>query len=168
MGLIERLFGGRQGGEAALYDAVIARGRAPHWYQAGGVPDTMEGRFDMIATILAFVLIRLEQDESARGFSVRLTERFIADMDGQLRQTGVGDVGVGKYVGQMLSLLGGRLGAYRDAGDGKALAAALERNLYRGAAPDAAALAHVSAALIALRERLAQTATPQLLDGALP
>ena len=71
--------------------------------------------------------------------SVRLTERFVTDMDGQLRESGIGDIGVGKHIGKMMAMLGGRLGAYRDglaAGD---LDTALRRNLYRGVEPEAAA-----------------------------
>ncbi len=66
----------------ALYRAIVAVARAPDWYQAGAVPDTVDGRFDVVALVLALVLLRLEGDEGARQFSADLTERFIADMDG--------------------------------------------------------------------------------------
>jgi cytochrome b pre-mRNA-processing protein 3 len=62
--------------------------------------------------------------------SVRLTELFVTDMDGQLRESGVGDLVVGKHIGRLMSVLGGRLGAYRAALAGQEdLGAALERNL---------------------------------------
>jgi cytochrome b pre-mRNA-processing protein 3 len=166
MGLIETLFGAKQPpATAPLYEAIVAYGRAPHWYLDGAVPDTMDGRFDMIAAILAFVLLRLEHDPDAAEPSARLTERFIDDMDGQLRQNGVGDVGIGKYVGQMMSMLGGRLGAYRDglaAGD---LIPAIKRNLYRGDDSGMAALAHSNTQLLALRDRLAGRETAAILAG---
>ncbi len=168
MGLIDKLFGtGATPEGAALYAAIIAEGRAPHWYLEGAVPDSLDGRFEMIATILAMVLLRLEADPAAAGPSARLTERFIDDMDGQLRQSGVGDVGIGKNVGKMMSLLGGRLGAYRAglvAGD---LGPALLRNLYRGVDPGGAALAHTRDALQSLHDRLAILPTQAVLDGAL-
>ena len=130
-----------------LYDAIVAEGRREHWYAQGAVPDTIDGRFDMIVAILAQVLLRLEQAAAAQD-SVWLTELFVDDMDGQLRQQGIGDVVVGKHVGRMMSALGGRLAAYRAALSGQAdLAEALSRNLYRGAALDPAALAHVAAEL---------------------
>jgi len=121
----------------ALYEAVVAEARRPDWYLAGEVPDTMDGRFDMVALVLALVLIRLE-DEGPEGtapqLSATLTERFIADMDGTLRQDGVGDQVVGKHIGRMVAALGGRLGAYRDArGDNAQVGDALRRNLWRGA-----------------------------------
>ena len=81
-----------------LYHAVVAEGRQPHWYLQGGVPDTLDGRFDMIVAILAQALMRLEALGAAQE-SVWLTELFIDDMDGQLRQEGIGDVVVGKHIG---------------------------------------------------------------------
>ena len=165
---IAKLFGGRDEEALPLYNAVIARARAPHWYEAGAVPDSIDGRFDMVATILALVLLRLEEDPVAAGPSAKLTERFVDDMDGQLREIGIGDIVVGKHIGKMMSMLGGRLGAYRDASTADALDAALVRNLYRGAAPDAAALGHARDAVLALRESLAGTPTDALLAGKLP
>jgi hypothetical protein len=88
-----------------LYQAVVHRGRAVHWYVEGGVPDTLDGRFDMIAAVLTLVLLRLEQAD-LRHESVWLTELFIDDMEGQLRQIGIGDLVVGKHVGRMMSALG--------------------------------------------------------------
>jgi len=163
-----KLFGSRDEEALPLYTAIIARARAPHWYEAGRVPDSIDGRFDMVATVLAFVLLRLEGDPVAAGPSAKLTERFVEDMDGQLREIGIGDVVVGKHIGKMMSMLGGRLGAYRDAVTADALDAALVRNLYRGAAPEAAALGHARESLLALRTALAATPTATLLAGTLP
>lgn len=168
MGWWGRLFGERHDEALPLYTAVVRRGREDHWYLAGGVPDTVDGRFDMIAAVLAMVLLRLEGDAAAAPLSAHLTERFVEDMDGQLRQMGIGDIVVGKHIGKMMSMLGGRLGAYRDglaAGD---LRPALVRNLYRGEAPAPAALAHVAAQLTALYAALAATPLDALAAGDLP
>lgn len=153
---------------APLYRAVVARGRQPHWYVAGAVPDTVDGRFDMIAAVLAMVLLRLEEDPAGAGPSAALAERFVDDMDGQLRQIGVGDILVGKHIGRMMSMLGGRLGAYRAGLAADDLDPALVRNLYRGTAPAPDALAHVGTALRALRASLDQIPTERLLAGELP
>lgn len=145
--LFQRLFARTDPKDAMqpLYQAIIREGREPHWYLEGEVPDTIDGRFDMIVAILAQVLMRLEALGAAQE-SVWLTELFVDDMDGQLRQQGIGDVVVGKHVGRMMSALGGRLAAYRAALTGEAdLAEALSRNLYRSVAPVPAALAHVEA-----------------------
>src|SRR3982751_2333547 len=153
MGFFDR-FKAKRGETAALYAAVVARARTPHWYLDGAVPDTIDGRFDMIAAALAMVMLRLEDDPAGAPAATYLAEAFVDDMDPQLREIGVGDLLVGKHVGRMMGMLGGRLGAYRDglaAGD---LKPALVRNLYRGEAPDPAALAHVERELLALRQGL--------------
>jgi cytochrome b pre-mRNA-processing protein 3 len=154
---------------APLYGAVVALARNPDWYRQGAVPDTLDGRFDMIAAVLALVLLRVEAEgEAGRTPSAALVERFVDDMDGQLRQIGIGDIVVGKHVGKMMSALGGRLGAYREALDGGDLRAALARNLYRGAAVAPEALAFVDARLRALAAALAEVPFDRLLEGSLP
>jgi cytochrome b pre-mRNA-processing protein 3 len=168
MRLLQRLFKTPDRGTAPLlYAAIVARGREPHWYETGAVPDTIDGRFDMIAAVMSLVLLRLEVEEYAIPFSTQLTEVFIDDMDGQLRQIGIGDIVVGKHVGKMMGMLGGRLGAYRDGLAAGTLGEALVRNLYRGEAPAPEALAHVETALRALHTRLTETPVDTLLDGAL-
>jgi len=151
-----------------LYAAVIERARAPHWYLDGAVADSIDGRFDMVAAILALVLLRLDALEM-KVEETRLTELFIDDMEGQVRQIGFGDLIVGKQVGRMVGALGGRLDAYRAglAGDAP-LGEALVRNLYRGQAPADAALAHVEARLRAFAAGLDALAGDALLAGRLP
>lgn len=173
MRLWDRLTGRKPENPAALlYQAVVARGREPHWYEAGAVPDSVNGRFDMIATVLGIVMLRIEHEAAAAETIARLTECFVDDMDGQLRQIGIGDVVVGKGIGKMMALLGGRIGAYRDAlADGAepgAFEAALLRNLYRGEEPGGEALAHSAHALRALRDRLAGVSLDELIAGRLP
>ena len=169
MGLLQRLFGRPDRGTApALYAAIVERGRLPHWYQAGAVPDRVDGRFDMIAAVMALVLLRLEGDTEGVPLSTLVAECFIDDMDGQLREIGIGDIVVGKHMGRMMGMLGGRLGAYRAGLAEGDLKPALVRNLDRGHAPAAAALAHVEAELLAFRDSLAQAPLGLLLGGALP
>jgi cytochrome b pre-mRNA-processing protein 3 len=168
MKLLQRLFGRPDRGTApALYQAMVARGREPHWYAEGLVPDTIDGRFDMIAAILSLVLIRLEADPEGVAHGAVLTEVFIDDMDSQLRQIGIGDIVVGKHVGRMMAMLGGRIGAYREglAGD---LKPALIRNLYRGEAPPPEALGHVESAMFALRDSLEGASIESLIAGEIP
>ncbi|MEG3163665.1 ubiquinol-cytochrome C chaperone family protein [Sphingomonas sp. PB2P19] len=142
--------------------------RAEHWYLEGGVPDTVDGRFDMIATILALVMLRLEAEPAGGEPAARLAERFVDDMDGQLREFGIGDIVVGKHIGRMMGMLGGRLGAYRDglaAGD---IDGAMIRNLYRGVVPTPDALGHVRLTLMNFHAALAATPITHLLAGELP
>src|SRR3569833_2572758 len=114
MGFIARLIGRRDETALPLYNAIVTRAREPHWYEAG-VPDTVDGRFDMIATALSFVLLRLEDEPAAAEASARLTERFIDDMDGQLRDLGSGDIVGGGRGGGGGGGRGGRRGAGRAA-----------------------------------------------------
>jgi len=164
----DKVLGRRDETGLPLYEAAVARARQPHWYLDGQVPDTVDGRFDMIAAVLSFVLLRLETEPEAARLSVAAAERFVDDMDGQIRQAGIGDIVVGKRIGRMMAMLGGRLGAYRDALATASLGDALVRNLYRGEAPPAPALAHVEAALLAFRAALADTDLPALERGELP
>ncbi|RVQ67828.1 hypothetical protein EKN06_07915 [Croceicoccus ponticola] len=131
--LLERLFGNASGGDlVALWHRIVAIAREEHWYASRGVADTVEGRFDMVTAVTALVLIRMEREGEAEH-AARLTELFIDDMDGQLREAGVGDLVVGKSMGKLVSALGGRIGAYREglAADDATLAQAAERNTTR-------------------------------------
>jgi cytochrome b pre-mRNA-processing protein 3 len=113
------------------------------------------------------VLLRMETlGDAARAPSARLTELFVTDMDGQLRQRGIGDLVVGKHVGRMMGQLGGRLAAYREGlGEGGDLAGAIDRNIYRGAEVPAEARAHVGQELRALAARLERHDLAALLSG---
>lgn len=147
MSLLARLLGRKPDPREALrplWNRIVALGREPGWYAKGGVADTVAGRFDMIALITALVLLRMDGDPALRGPSARLTELFVQDMDGQLRQSGVGDLVVGKRMGKLMGALGGRIEALRGAlasPDDAALRAAIERNvtLIEGADPAAVA-----------------------------
>jgi cytochrome b pre-mRNA-processing protein 3 len=155
----------------SLYAAIVAEARRPDWYLAGEVPDTMDGRFDMVALVLSLTLLQFETDGdvAAPQASADITDRFIADMDGNLRQDGVGDQVVGKHLGRMMAALGGRLGAYREAGaDDDALSSALARNLWRGKPPGDDALGWVTAEARRLQARLAATPFATLHSGGWP
>jgi len=168
VGFWNKLFGkrGERDALAPLYRAVVAAARRPVWYRAGGVPDTLDGRFDMVAAILSLVLLRLEREgESGRAPAALLTEIFVDDMDGQLRQAGIGDIVVGKHIGKMMGALGGRLGAFRDGMAGGDLDGVIVRNIYRGDAPDPAAQAVIRDGLVTLDAALTATPIAEMLDG---
>jgi cytochrome b pre-mRNA-processing protein 3 len=153
-----------------LYQAAVAAARDSRWYREGGVPDTIDGRFDMLSSVLALTLIRLEEaGEEGRAPSVLLAETFIDDMDGTLREIGIGDVVVGKRVGKMMGALGGRAGAFRRALAGEEdFAAAVRRNVFREDAPSEEAVAFVASRLRDFDARLRATALEQVLAGELP
>ena len=101
---------------AELFDAVTREARQPHWYRQGGVPDTLDGRFAVVATVTALVLVRLESGgEAGDAASVALTERFVAVMEAEHRELGLGDPGLGKKVRKLVSALGRRVDLWRAA-----------------------------------------------------
>ncbi len=170
MSLLSRLLRPSEPRLRPLYTAAVAAARAPAWYLAG-VPDTREGRFDMLAAVVALILLRLEAEGggAARHDSAELTELFVADMDGSLRQMGIGDLVVGKHVGKMMAVLASLLDAFRDsAGDAVAWRQAVRRNIFRDAPPSEAQLATVAARLADWRDALGRTATSDLLAGGVP
>ena len=118
-----------------LWRRVVEIAREKPWYADCGVADTVPGRFDAVTMVLALVMLRMERDKNDDDTliepSARLIELFVDDMDGQLRQSGIGDLVVGKHIGKLMSVLGGRIGALRDAlrQDDAALVTALERNV---------------------------------------
>lgn len=173
MSVLSRLFSRKDPREVAraAYDRVVALGREPFWYLDGQVEDSVDGRFEAVTMVLAAVLLRLEHDDTdpqVRQFSVFLAELFVDDMDGQLRQNGVGDLVVGKHIGKMMSALGGRLGAYREAlasGDGAQLGQALRRNLYRDAPVEETAVIASADHLAQLYARLRGIPAKSVMEG---
>ena len=99
-----------------MFDWVTREARARHWYIEGRVPDTIEGRFAMLATIAALVILRLERG-GTRGIeaSVALTERFVEVMESEHREMGLGDPKLGRTVRKLVSGLraASRCGAAR-------------------------------------------------------
>lgn len=165
MSFLSRLFGNREDTLAPvrpLWHRVVEIAREKAWYADYGLADTVPGRFDAITLVLALVLLRMEQDEALMEPAVRLTEIFIDDMDGQLRQTGLGDLVVGKHVGKLMGTLGGRLGALREVlpQDDIALADVVARNVTLVEGGDATKLV---LAVRTLANRLAATSSEDLM-----
>ena len=151
---------------SAAYRQVVDAARQPHWYTEGAVEDTVDGRFEMVCALMSVTLIRLEEDgEEGQLPSVRLTEVFVDDMDGQLREFGIGDVVVGKHVGRMMGALGGRLSAYKEGLVQGTLDSAILRNLHRGEDRGAAARSHCASALSAHLDWLMTVPLAQFIAG---
>lgn len=147
MSLLAKIFGRQTDPKerfVPLWRAIVAIAREPRWYAECGVADTQEGRFDMLSAVLATVIVRMERSESLRAQAALLTELFVEDIEGQLRQQGIGDPTLGKRMGKLMSALGGRIGAYRaglaDENDGPLIEAAL-RNVTFGEGGEPACVA---------------------------
>jgi cytochrome b pre-mRNA-processing protein 3 len=145
---------------AALFDAVTGEARRPCWYVEGAVPDTLDGRFAVLATIAALLLVRLEREgEAGDRASVALTERFIEVMESEHRELGLGDPALGKTVRKLVGMLARRTGLWR-AANGEWIEAARD-SLYKGTVNDAA-LNHSAAALHDFARRLDATPLVEL------
>lgn len=145
---------------AQAYDRIVAQARQPGFYLDAGVPDSVDGRFDLIA-LHAFLVMRRLKAEAGGGtaFSQALFDHMFEDMDRNLREMGAGDLGVGRRVKAMAKAFYGRVAAYEAglASGPRVLAEALRRNLYRDAPPadgDAAAMAAYVAHAAALLDTL--------------
>ena len=149
----------------SLWHAIVSEARDKRWYRDFAVADTVEGRFDMITLVLAVVLLRVEREGDGAS-SVALTELFIEDMDSQLRESGVGDLMVGKHIGKLMATLGGRIGALREALPlgSEALAEAVARNATLVEGADAAPLA---GELLRFHAQIEQVPLAALLEGSL-
>ena len=113
--LFPRLTSAPERGEA-LFEAVTAKARERHWYVEGEVPDTLDGRFGMLATLAALVMVRLEQvGEQGEATSVALTERFIEVMESEHRELGLGDPALGRTVRKLVGSLARRVELWRSA-----------------------------------------------------
>lgn len=130
----------------ALYTAAVRQARQPAFYAECSVPDTVDGRFDLIVLHVFLTLRRLRRaGEPGERCGKTMVEVLVDDMDQNLREMGVGDLSVGKKVKVMMQAFMGRSKAYDDAlasgADPSALAAALQRNVYGRDVPKARQLA---------------------------
>lgn len=120
-----------------LYGAIVAQSRSPVFYTDFGVPDTIEGRFDVLVLHMHFVNARLaDSGEAGAALGQELLDRFFEDMDASLREIGIGDLSVPKKMRTLAEAYLGRsavYGAAIKAEDETALAAAIARNALAGA-----------------------------------
>jgi cytochrome b pre-mRNA-processing protein 3 len=153
-----------------LYGTAVAAARDPYLYLTLGVPDTLDGRFDMVG-LHSFLLIQRLTGAPAPGptLAQAVFDAMFSDMDINLREMGVGDLSVGKRVKAMWEAFHGRAAVYAPAlraSDTVALEAALQRNVWRGeAAPDGAAAALARLA-VAQHSHLASQELAALAAGA--
>jgi cytochrome b pre-mRNA-processing protein 3 len=132
-----------------LYTKAVATARLPDFYRAFAVPDTIEGRYEMIVLHVVLLLRRLRQPgEHQKRLAQALVDYMAADLDRSIRELGVGDLSVGKFMKRLGEGLYGRAAVYDkalDTGDKGALAEALLRNIYDGEGPDDRILAAFAA-----------------------
>jgi cytochrome b pre-mRNA-processing protein 3 len=117
----------------AIYGTIVAQAREPLFYQAYGVPDSVNGRFDLVLLHLWMVLRQLRSGPD-EALPQALFDHFCSDMDANLREMGVGDLSVPKRMQAFGEAFYGRSAAYdRALAEGpELLALALDKNIYSG------------------------------------
>jgi cytochrome b pre-mRNA-processing protein 3 len=147
-----------------LYGQAVQAARQPYFYADLAVPDSLDGRFDVVGLYVALLIRRLHRDADPRGAKLAqaVFDAMFADMDTNLREMGVGDMSISRRVKNMWEAFHGRAQAYEaplQAADAAGLATALARNVWRGALPDDDARP-VRLAAIALETDAALAAQP--------
>ncbi len=114
-----------------IYAQLVEQAREPHFYTDCGVPDTLDGRFEMILLHMFLYQRSPVQDKTEAQLRRMVAEAFFEDMDRSLREIGISDTGVGKRIKAMARAYFGRLKVYEEAlADDALLAQALLRNVY--------------------------------------
>ena len=152
----------------ALYGAIVAQARSAALYTRYGVPDTVQGRFELIVLHLVLVLSRLGRGDGAgRRLGQKLFDMFCRDLDDNLREMGVGDLAVPKKMRRFGEAFYGRQAAYLAAlaaPDERELENTFARNIFRveGSDERAAVLARYA---LAARKQLEGRDERALLRG---
>lgn len=150
---------------AAIYKRVGEQARAAELFEACGIPDTLDGRFDALALHAALMIDRLRREPDGEVLAQAFFDAMFRHLDLTLREIGIQDLGVGRRIKIMAEGLHGRALAYREAlNDGPApLAEVLRRNAYGGRSPeDQQQLARLEAYVREYARSLASTARNDL------
>jgi cytochrome b pre-mRNA-processing protein 3 len=168
------------------YSRVVEQARRPGFFTDCGVPDTVDGRFELICLHAFLYLHRLKREpRGAAALGQRFFDMMFADFDRSLREMGTGDLSVGREIKRMAEAFYGRVAAYEQglAGDDSVLETALQRNLFGTAPPTQANLQatalyvrHEAARLdrqgagelLAGQITFGDPPSPSLADGAIP
>jgi cytochrome b pre-mRNA-processing protein 3 len=151
-----------------IYRIIVDQARQPRFYTDLDVPDSVDGRFEMV-TLHAFLVIRRlkGESESSSDAAQALFDLMFEDMDVSLREMGAGDMGVGKRVKAMVQAFYGRIASYEAglAGEEGALEDALSRNVYATVEPREAAVAELARYLCAQAAHMVTLNLPDVENG---
>jgi cytochrome b pre-mRNA-processing protein 3 len=150
---------------AALYAGTAETARAPELFEACGIPDTLDGRFDALALHAALVIDRLRREPEGETLAQAFFDAMFRHLDLTLREIGVQDLGVGRRIKIMAEGFHGRALAYREAlaGGAASLGDVLRRNAYGGRSPDDGQVARLEVHVRRYAEKLAATSRQDLL-----
>ena len=152
-----------------LYTAAVDAARVPGFYRDLGVADTIEGRYEMIVLHVVLLVRRLRAVGSGQAKLAQAVIDFMAsDLDRSMRELGVGDLSVGKFMKRLGEGLYGRAAAYEkalDDHDSSALEAALLRNIYDGYEPDEGILPVIARHVQTQQDHLAEQSIERIAAG---
>ncbi len=150
-----------------IHGEIVAAARAPALYTDCGVPDDLDGRFEM-TTLHADLLLRRLAELGQTDLAQEIVDRVFEGFDDALREMSISDVGVAKRMKKMANAYFGRSGAYApglSAGDAEALAAALARNALRAGDAPTPASRRLALRTLGLQRRLAETPLEAFMSG---
>ncbi|WP_322989113.1 MULTISPECIES: ubiquinol-cytochrome C chaperone family protein [unclassified Hoeflea] len=153
------------------YALITQAARSPVFYEHMGVPDTVMGRFEMIAVHLILYLRRTgTAGVAAQGIAQEIVDAFFEDIDHSIRELGIGDMGVPKRMKKLARMFYGRVKSYGQAiesGDEAVLADALGRNIHPDDADAARSMQQLSHWVMQTARALEQTDEDTLASGRL-
>lgn len=153
----------------ALYDRIVLAARQPEFFGPGKVPDSVDGRFELLTLMVFLVTRRLRAVNEADRPDQWVFDAYIKDMDGAVREMGVGDTAVGKRVKRMAQAFYGRSARYLGALEKRDLdemQSALTENLLATVdAPDADFVVHMAEWVLAADRSLAKQDQDQLFES---
>ncbi len=166
--ILTKLFPGKAYSSEAhrLYTEIVEQARSPVFYRERGVPDTLDGRFELIVLHVFLVLHRLKEEDGVDTLSQDVFDVMFADLDQSLREMGVGDLSVGKKVKVMAQSFYGHVAAYDQAiNDETAMDDALRRNLYGTVTPSDDDVAFMRTYVLNQRQHMSEMAVAAFLAG---
>ncbi|MEX0753102.1 MAG: ubiquinol-cytochrome C chaperone family protein [Xanthobacteraceae bacterium] len=159
----------KQDNIAALYGTIVAQARSPVFYRNYGVSDTVTGRLELVLLHTYLFCRRVAAEEGAtRGLGQSIFDLFCRDMDGNLREIGVGDLSVPRHMRRIGEAFYGRAAVYTPAlaaSDERGLSQVLMRNVFSGQAEKAEGARRLTDYTIAADRHLARLADADLVQG---
>lgn len=150
---------------AAIYRRVGEQARAAELFEACGIPDTLDGRFDSLALHAALMIDRLRREPDGEALAQAFFDAMFRHLDLTLREIGIQDLGVGRRIKIMAEGLHGRGLAYREALNGgpTPLVEVLHRNAYGGRSPQEQSVVRLEAYVREYARSLEATARNDLI-----
>jgi len=152
----------------SLYAQIMTQARLPVFYEVYKIPDTLDGRFDVLALHVFLVVHRLRDELDKEEIVRQLPEKMLGEIDRALRENGVSDMGVPRRVKTMAKAFLGRATAYENAlqsDEANDLVAALARNVFPGQDPDKAEIRYLAGYMRACETHLATLNTDSICAG---